>query len=141
MTNTEADYLIATLPKPSGFQIYREGGAWIHMIGPKDSTGEISVYDSAEQLLTRWKAFVAQHAVPAIERLAPAPVVGQWVSFPSKSAKSGWRRGQVVEVTPKRVLIAFRFDYERKSDQKGGLEFDPSNARTTWRKLTEIKAR
>ena len=65
--------------------------------------------------------------------------VGQWVEFPSKSATSGWRRGQVVKVTPKRALIAYRFNYERKYDQEHGIKFDPATARTAWRKLTEIK--
>lgn len=139
MTGKEADYLIATLPRPDGFQIYRDGGEWIHMIGPQGTTDEMSVYNSAEQMLRRWNAFVTQHAAPAAEGPVPAVVVGQWVSFPSKSAKSGWRRGQVVEVTPKRVRIAFRFNRERERDKKSGIKFDPSSARTTWRKLTEIK--
>ena len=46
---------------------------------------------------------------------------------------------QIVKVTGKRALIAFRFKYEREYDQRKGLKFDPSDARTTWRNLTEIK--
>ena len=153
MTNTEADALISTLPQPGGLQIFREGDA-IVMAGGKHGAHSINVpVSSAERLLVHWKGYVEDqglslgssytrsHPRPQAQITTPGgdPLVGQWVSFPSKSSKSGWRRGQVLRVTPKRVLIAFRFNRERDEDRKKGLKFDPTTARTTWRKLTEIK--
>lgn len=76
---------------------------------------------------------------PAATSVPIIPHVGQQVTFPSKSAKSGWRKGTVMKVTGKRALIAYQFDYERERDQKKGLKFDPTSARTAWRKLTEIR--
>lgn len=149
MTNAEADNLIATLPKPGGLQLYRKDDE-IVMAGGKTGGHSIRAsVSSGERLLVHWKGYVENNgyslgvgyttAHPAITSRERIPVVGQWVSFPSKSAKSGWRRGQVVRITPKRALIAYRFNYERAHDQKQGLKFDPKQARTAWRKLTEIK--
>jgi hypothetical protein len=150
MSNAEADALIASLPKPGGLQLSREGDR-IMMTGGKWGAHSLSVpASSGERLLVHWKGYVENNGYSlgpsyTTRQLPPSashervPVVGQWVSFPSGSAKSSWRRGQVVKVTPKRALIAFRFNYERAYDQKRGLKFDPSDAHTTWRKLTEIK--
>jgi hypothetical protein len=149
MTNTEADALIATLPKPGGLQLRREGD-WIGMDGGKWGGHSIRAsMSSGERLLLHWKGYVennGQTLGPAYSPTptAPAPrvpTVGAWVQFPSKSAPSGWRRGQVMKVTGKRVLIAFQFNHEREYDRRKGLKFDPSDARTTWRKLTEIRFR
>jgi hypothetical protein len=150
VTAAEADNLIATLPTPGPLRLQREGD-WIVMTGGKTGSHEIDTKaSSAERLLIHWKGYVENNGyslgvgyttaqLPLSASRERVPVVGQWVSFPSKSAKSGWRRGQVVKVTPKRVLIAYRFNYEREYDRKHGLKFDPSDARTAWRKLTEIK--
>jgi hypothetical protein len=121
-----------------------DGGKWgVHTLSVGAS--------SAERLLVHWKGYVESNGLtlgPAYSSplvAAPAsrdpivPAVGEWVSFPSKSASSGWRKGQVVEVTNKRVLIAFRFKYEQESDRRKGLKFAPGKASKTWRKLTEIK--
>ena len=148
MTSAEADNLIATLPKPGGLQLYRKGDE-IVMGGGKWGGHSISAsVSSGERLLVHWKGYVENNGYSLGVGYTPAslsvsreriPVVGQWVSFPSKSAKSGWRKGQVVRVTGKRALIAFRFNYEREHDRSKGLKFDPNDARTAWRKLTEIK--
>jgi hypothetical protein len=146
VTNAEADALIATLPKPGGLQLYREGD-WIVMAGGKFGAHSISAkVSSGERLLVHWRGYVenngqtlgAAYSPAPVAAAARVPVVGQWVLFPSKSARSGQRRGQVVKVTGKRVLIAYRFNYEREYDRRKGLKFDPATARTTWRKLTEI---
>lgn len=148
MTNAEADALIATLPKPGGLQLYRKGDEIVMEGGKRGGHSIRASVSSGERLLVHWKGYVenngyslgpgytAQSLSTSRERV---PTVGQWVTFPSKSAKSGTRRGQVVKVTPKRVLIAYRFNYEREYDQKHGLKFDPSDARTAWRKLSEIQ--
>jgi len=150
MTTAEADNLIETLPKPGGLQLFREGDR-IVMAGGKWGSHTLSVSaSSAERLLVLWKGYVENNGhslgvgyttaqLPLSASRERVPVIGQWVQFPSKSAKSGWRRGQVVKVTPKRALIAYRFNYEREYDQKHGMQFDPKTARTAWRKLTEIK--
>lgn len=58
MTNTEADNLIATLPKPRGLRLYREGG-WIKMEGGKHGGHSIAVGPSSgERLLIHWKGYV-----------------------------------------------------------------------------------
>lgn len=148
MTPTEADNLIATLPKPGSLQLYRKGDEIVMEGGKWGGHSIRASVSSGERLLAHWKGYVENQGLSLGPGYTPAslsvsreriPAVGQWVSFPSKSAKSGWRRGQVVRVTGKRVLIAYRFNYEREYDQKHGLKFDPADARTTWRKLTEIK--
>ena len=147
MTTAEADALIATLPKPGGLQLYRkgdeiimDGGQWGgHSISAKASSGA--------RLLIHWKGYVENNGKSLGSGYTPAaavptsnvPAVGEWVSFPSKSAASGRRRGQVLKVTGKRVLIAYRFDYEREVDRRQGLKFDPATAHTKWCKLTEIQ--
>lgn len=147
MTNSETDNLIATLPKPGGLLLFREGDR-IVMDGGKWGAHTLSVgASSGERLLVHWKGYVESNGQTLGPAYSPTlvaaptavPAVGEWVAFPSKSAPSGWRRGQVVKVTNKRALIAFRFKYEQEFDRRKGLKFDPSKAATTWRKLTEIK--
>jgi DNA-binding transcriptional ArsR family regulator len=59
VTNAEADNLIATLPKPGGLQIYRDG-QFITMAGGKHGTHSISVPASTgERLLIHWRGYVA----------------------------------------------------------------------------------
>lgn len=146
MTSAQADALIKTLPKPGGLKLFREGDT-IVMSGGKMGSHSIHVpVSSAERLLAHWQGYIENQGLslgPGYTSTRPASSTefhaGQWVLFPSKSSKTGWRRGQIVRVTPKRVLIAFRFNRERLQDQKMGLPFDPENARTTWRTRAEIK--
>lgn len=147
MTNSETDNLIATLPQPGSLRLFREDDR-IVMDGGKWGTHTLSVgASSGKRLLVHWKGYVesnGQTLGPAysptpVAALPSVPAVGEWVAFPSKSASSGWRKGQVVKVTNKRALIAFRFKYEQELDRRKGLKFDPDKAATTWRKLTEIR--
>jgi hypothetical protein len=149
MTNSETDNLIETLPKPKGLRLSREDDR-IVMDGGKWGAHTLSVgATSAERLLVHWKGYVTNNGLTLGSAYLPhtthtsrghaVPTVGDWVSFPSKSAPSGWRKGQVVEVTNTRALLAFRFKYEQEADRRKGLKFDPSKASKTWRKLTEIK--
>jgi hypothetical protein len=58
MTSTEADNLIATLPKPGALQIYREGDR-IVMDGGKYGPHAISTgASSGERLLAHWRGYV-----------------------------------------------------------------------------------
>lgn len=58
VTNTEADKLIATLPKPSGLTLYREGD-WIMMSGGKSGAHSIAIGpSSAKRLLVHWHGYV-----------------------------------------------------------------------------------
>ena len=58
MTTAEADKLIATLPKPSGLRLYREGD-WILMAGGTSGPHSIPVGPSSGQrLLTHWQGYV-----------------------------------------------------------------------------------
>ena len=63
MTSAEADALIATMPKPGGLQLYREGD-WIVMAGGKTGTHALLVGpSSAERLLVHWQGFVKNQSV------------------------------------------------------------------------------
>lgn len=148
MTNAEADALIASLPKPGGLQLHRKGDEIVMDGGTHGGHSIRASVSSGERLLVHWKGYVENngHTLGAAYTPTPraksrdrVPAVGQIVQFPSKSAKSGWRSGQVVQVTGTRALIAFRFNYERAQDHRERVKFDPSASRTTWRKLTEIK--
>ena len=69
MTTTEADNLIATLPKPGGLRLYREG-AFIVMSGGKWGRHSISVpASSGERLLIHWRGYVKNQGLA----LEPAP--------------------------------------------------------------------
>jgi hypothetical protein len=69
MTHAEADNLIATLPKPGGLRLYREGD-WIMMAGGKHGGHSIAVRpSSAERLLVHWKGYVKNQG----QDLGPGP--------------------------------------------------------------------
>ena len=58
MTNTEADNLIATLPKPRGLTLFHEGDR-IVMDGGKWGAHTLSAkVSSAERLLLHWRGYV-----------------------------------------------------------------------------------
>lgn len=64
MTNSEADNLIATLPKPDGLRLYREGD-WIMMAGGKRGAHSIAVGPSSGQrLLLHWQGYVQNQGLP-----------------------------------------------------------------------------
>lgn len=152
MTNAEADALIATLPKPGGLQLHREGDQ-IVMEGGKWGAHSISAMaSSGARLLVHWRGYVenngqtlgpdygrAELPRPASEvarDLEPGDKVTFWSA--SYSAKGGWRPGTVVRATPKRVLVAFHYKYEY--DKHGRLPpgAEPSQ---TWRKRDEVRRR
>ncbi len=82
---------------PSGSRMIFEGGKW----GPHSIGIEISSRKRAEE---HWRGYAL-----ANELLAPR--IGEIVSFPSPSARSGRRRGKVVKVGPKRVTVTYRFKH------------------------------
>ena len=69
MTHAEADNLIATLPKPSGLRLYRQGD-WIMMSGGKWGQHSLAVRPSSgERLLTHWQGYIKNQGLP----IAPDP--------------------------------------------------------------------
>lgn len=71
VTRSEADNLIATLPKPGGLRLYREGD-WIMMTGGKRGSHSIAVGPSSGQrLLTHWQGYVGNQGL-SIEPVAAA---------------------------------------------------------------------
>jgi hypothetical protein len=58
MTHAEADNLIATLPKPGGLRLRREGD-WIRMTGGTHGEHSIAVGPSSgERMLVHWRGYV-----------------------------------------------------------------------------------
>ena len=71
MTSSEADNLIATLPKPAGLRLYREGD-WIMMTGGKHGGHSLAVGPSSGQrLLTHWQGYVKNQGL-SLEPVAAA---------------------------------------------------------------------
>jgi hypothetical protein len=62
VTHTEADNLIATLPKPRGLRLYREGD-WIMMAGGQGSHSIAVGPSSGQRLLTHWQGYVKQQGL------------------------------------------------------------------------------
>jgi hypothetical protein len=58
MTAAEADNLIATLPKPNGLKLFREGDQIVMSGGRWGSHSLSAKVSSAERLLTHWKGYV-----------------------------------------------------------------------------------
>src|SRR5271154_4578748 len=58
MTNTEADNLIATLPKPGGLRLFRDGDRIVMDGGRAGSHAIYAGVSSAERLLAHWKGYV-----------------------------------------------------------------------------------
>jgi hypothetical protein len=158
MTNTEADNLIATLPKPGALRLYREGdqivmdgGRWgAHTLSAKVSSGE--------RLLTHWKGYVENQGLSlgpgySVERPAPELIPhlksperdyqpGDKIRFssPSYSGKGahGYRPGVVVRATPKRVLVEYSFKYDLERARRTG---EPPRRHQVWKKRSEVQRR
>lgn len=155
MTNTEADALIASLPKPGKLQLFREGDQ-IVMDGGKTGAHSLSVpVSSGKRLLLHWKGYVENQGLSLgpdygrTEAPRSAPQMGadladfqpgeKIVFFsPSYSGKDaqGWRPGTVVRSTPKRVLVEFYYKYQY--DNRGRL-LPNAKPNQTWRERTEVK--
>jgi hypothetical protein len=158
VTNSEADALIATLPKPGSLKLYREGdqivmdgGKW----GPHSLSAKVS---SAERLLVHWKGYVENQGLtlgPGYTAARPAPALiphlksserdyapGDKIAFssPSYSGKSahGWRPGSVVRATPKRVLVEYSFKYDLEEARRAG---QPPRRHEVWKKRAEVQRR
>lgn len=158
MTNAETDNLIATLPKPGGLQLFREGdqivmsgGKW----GPHSISAKVS---SAERLLTHWRGYVENQGLSlgpgyTTERPSVALVPhlksserdyqpGDKIAFssPSYTGKGhhGWRPGVVVRATPKRVLVEYSFKYDLARAKRTG---EPPHTHEVWKKRSEVRKR
>lgn len=146
MTNSEADNLIASLPKPGGLRLFREddrivmdGGKWgAHTLSAKVS--------NAERLLTHWKGYVENQGLtlgpgytsPKQSALAADYQPGDKVTFQSASAHKGWRPGVVVRATPKRILVEYSFKYDLEDARRTGR---PPRRHETWKKRDEVRRR
>lgn len=105
MTHTEADFLIAALPKPKGLQLYRERDL-IVMAGGKLGVHAISASRSSGLFLsTSWRRYIERNGTPKMARKEYHP--GDAVSFRSTGASSSWLPGRVLHATPERVLIEY----------------------------------
>jgi len=158
VTNSEADALIATLPKPGSLKLYREGdqivmdgGKW----GPHALSAKVS---SAERLLVHWKGYVENQGFtlgPGYSAERPSPALiphlksterdyqpGDRIAFsaPSYSGKSrhGYRPGVVVRATPKRVLVEYSFKYDLEHAYKTK---QPPRRHQIWKKRSEVQRR
>jgi len=158
VTSAEADNLIATLPKPGGLRLFREGDR-IVMEGGRWGAHSLSVpASSGERLLVHWRGYVenqgltlgpghtTEHPTPALvphlrsgERDYQA---GDKVAFssPSYSGKGhhGWRPGVVVRATPKRVLVEYSFKYDLEHAKKTS---QPPRRHEIWKKRAEVRRR
>lgn len=79
-----------------GDRIYFEGGR---------QGGHSLAYDvsTAERVQAHWAGYC--------ENNRKVPVVGDIVTFPSGSSRTGLRRGRVTKVGPKRVTVVFRYKH------------------------------
>jgi len=158
MTPTEADNLIATLPKPGNLRLHRDGDR-IAMEGGKFGTHAISAKaSSAERLLTHWRGYVETQGLslgPGYTTERPGAALiphlksterdyqrGDKISFssPSYSGKGhhGWRPGVVVRATPKRVLVEYSFKYDLERAKRTG---EPPHRHEIWKKRAEVQRR
>ncbi len=158
MTHTEADNLIATLPKPGSLRLYREGDQIIMEGGKTGSHSITAKVSSAERLLAHWKGYVENQGLslgPGYTPGRPSPELiphlkssdrdyqpGDKIGFssPSYSGKGahGYRPGVVVRVTPKRVLVEYSFKYDLERAQKTG---QPPKRHQVWKKRSEVQRR
>lgn len=158
MTTTEADNLIASLPKPGGLQLSREGDQ-IVMAGGKWGSHSLSAkVSSAERLLVHWKGYVENQGLslgPGYTTERPSAALiphlksserdyqpGDKIAFssPSYSGKGahGFRPGIVVRSTPKRVLVEYSFKYDLEHAKKTGT---PPRRHQIWKKSSEVRKR
>lgn len=158
MTNTEADALIATLPKPGKLQLFREGDQVVMAGGTWGSHSLSTKVSSAERLLVHWKGYVENQGLslgPGYTTARPSPELiphlksferdyqpGDKIAFssPSYSGKGahGYRPGTVVRSTPKRVLVEYSFKYDLESAKKTGR---PPRRHQVWKKRSEVRKR
>ena len=158
MTNTETDALIATLPKPKGLQLFREGDQIVMAGGTWGSHSLSAKVSSAERLLTHWKGYVENQGLslgPGYTTERPSPTLiphlkssereyqpGDKIAFssPSYSGKGahGWRPGTVVRATPKRVLVEYSFKYDLEQAKKTGR---PPRRHQVWKGRSEVRKR
>ena len=161
MTNTEADALIASLPKPGSLRLHREGDEII-MDGGKFGGHSIRAsVSSGERLLVHWKGYVenqglslgpdygrteAPRSAPQMGAALAELQPGEKIAFssPSYSGKNahGYRPGVVVRVTPKRVLVeySFKYDIEEARRNKDGSG-EPPRRHQIWKKRSEVRRR
>lgn len=81
------------------------GGRW----------GEAQIWlsvSSDERIIAHFEGYCVAN------NLAPRPNVGDKVLFPSGSSSTGWRRGKVVSVGPKRATVTYRFKNGREAAPK-----------------------
>lgn len=145
MTAAEADALIASLPKPGGLQLFREGDQ-IVMAGGRWGSHSISAkVSSGARLLTHWKGYVENqglslgpdyYTAPKPSALAPDYRSGDKVMFESASAPKGWRGGTVIRATPKRVLVEYSFKRDLEDARRTGR---PPQRHQIWKKRNEVR--
>jgi hypothetical protein len=153
MTSVEADNLIASLPKPGGLRLFREGDR-ITMDGGKWGPHSLSVpVSNGQRLLAHWKGYVENQglslgpdygrtekprsAAEAARDFEP----GDKVTFysASYSAAGGWRPGTVVRATPKRVLVEYVYKYVADKVRRERRELRPHEKSQSWRKRSEVR--
>jgi len=157
MTNAEAANLIATLPKPGGLQLFREGDA-IVMAGGKWGSHSLSVpVSSGQRLIIHWKGYVENQGLslgsdygraetPRSPRQTGTDLAdfqpGEKITFysPSYSGKGarGYRPGTVVRATPKRALVEYSFKYDLKHARETK---QPPRRHQIWKPRDEVKKR
>src|SRR5512143_2386927 len=100
MTHAQADHLIATLPKPRGLRLYREGD-WIKMEGGKHGGHSLAVGPSSgERLLIHWKGYVQNQGLsigdaPFASALAAIPQLARDVYRALCATKKGLMYGSI----------------------------------------------
>jgi hypothetical protein len=153
VTSAETDNLIASLPKPGGLQLFREGDR-IVMAGGKWGPHALSVPgSSAARLIIHWKGYVENQGLSLgpdygrVEKPQPASEIardfepGDKVTFLSASYSSagGWRPGVVVRATPKRVLVEYAYKYMIDKARSERRELRPHEKSQTWKKRDEVR--
>ena len=106
MTNTEADNLIATIPKPRSLKLYRDGDQ-IVMAGGRAGTHSIAVRpSSAERLLAHWQGYVENQGLSLGADYSPSGY-GVLPATPKRPSKPKARspRARPVESAPKPLRI------------------------------------
>lgn len=145
MTPSEATSIVRRMRQsgrnPSGDDLHLSAaveGDRLSFVGGLWGTHGLSVQcSSVERALVHWRGYVENSGlVPEVPapRLAPPEVAfakGDRVRFPSASASAmgGFRVGEVLRVTPTRVLVGYRYKYQRG---QGPLS-------ETWRKQEDVR--
>jgi hypothetical protein len=97
--------------------------------------------EDPERLAIHWRGYCENNGAKI--EVVEAPVVkpalvkiGEFVTFQSASAHSGWRRGEVTKITATRVCVAYAFKYEIAYDRKHGQPIE--RAHTKWMRLADF---